>query len=311
MPGIGPPSGETKGRKDDQEKPTKYWREALPRVIRRWWIWPIVLLGLVAVFVALEGLFEEGPPAFVEPELVRIPAGPFLMGSSDSDKYAYDDEKPQHKVELAEYYIGKYPVTNAEYQVFVGEAGREAPVHWRTYWFFEDLAGYPVTNVSWHDAIAYCEWLSQKTGRDYRIPSEAEWEKAARGTEGLIYPWGNEWDSERCNSWESGPGGTTPVGDYSPKGDSPYGVADMAGNVWEWTRGLWGEDVEEPEFKYPYDPTNGGREDLKAPDSVCRVLRGGSFYNTALTVRGADRHGGRPGGRGDFAGFRVVVSPLL
>ena len=95
-----------------------------------------------------------------------------------------------------------------------------------------------MANVSWYDVVTYCRWLSKVTGKPYRLPSEAEWEKAARGSEGWIYPWGNEWDEKLCNSLEGGKGGTSPVGMYSPAGDSPYDCADMAGNVWEWTRSL-------------------------------------------------------------------------
>jgi formylglycine-generating enzyme required for sulfatase activity len=134
-----------------------------------------------------------------------------------------------------------------------------------------------VVLVSWHDAVAYCNWLAEVTGKPYHLPSEAEWEKGGRGSDGRIYPWGNQWDAKRCNSEEGSKGGTTPVGAY-PHGASPHGLLDMAGNVWEWTRSLWGEDWQKPSFKYPYDPDDG-REDLNAPASVCRVLRGGSWYD--------------------------------
>ena len=155
--------------------------------------------------------------------------------------------------------------------------------------------------VSWHDATAYCGWLAAETKKHYRLPSEAEWEKAARGTDGLIYPWGNEWDETRLNSKEAGPGDTTPVGQYSPSGDSLYGAADMAGNVWEWTLSL---------FKpYPYDPDDG-REDLDAPNDVPRVVRGGAFYYARRGVRAACRGWGVPGDGLWGVGFRVVLSPL-
>lgn len=160
-----------------------------------------------------------------------------------------------------------------------------------------------MVNVSWHDALAYCAWLSQVTGRHIILPSEAEWEKAARGDrDKRQYPWGDKFEATRCNSDALGLGGTTPVGIF-PKGASPWGCLDMAGNVWEWTRSLWGKELSEPEFGYPYDPTDG-REDLKAPDDVYRVLRGGAFcynqYNVRCAVRDLNvphaRHRGCSGG---------------
>lgn len=245
----------------------------------------------------------EAPPLVFEPQTVRIPAGPFLMGSTD------EHEEPQHTVDLPEYFIGKYPVTNAEYQAFVRETGHAPPWHWDGEAYPEERGDHPVVYVTWHDALAYCQWLSEKTGKTYRLPSEAEWEKAARGADGRTYPWGDAWDETRLNSAEAGPGDTTPVGQYSPDGDSPYGLADMAGNVWEWTRSLWGENIEKPDFTYPYDPGDG-RENLEAGDGVLRVLRGGSFYFYQRGVRCAIRRWDVPFLRYDYNGFRVVVSPL-
>lgn len=185
-------------------------------------------------------------------ELIRIPAGEFLMGSDPAkDKNAQPREQPQHRVYVSEFYIGKYPVTNAQYAAFTKiqiPSGKE---------------NHPVVNISWDVAVAFCEWLSQETGKQFRLPTEAEWEKAARGTDGRIYPWGNEWDAKRLNSSKSKIGGTTPVGKYSPAGDSPYGLADMSGNVWEWCA----DSFDEKEYqrrggstvKDPQGPKTGGR----------------------------------------------------
>ena len=243
-----------------------------------------------------------------EPLTVPIPAGPFLMGSTDeqveqviADGLPEDwakREQPQHMVELGTCRIGRYPVTNAEYQAFVGDTGHGPPDDWDGDDYPEGKGDHPVVNVSWHDALAYCQWLSEKTGQTYRLPSEAEWEKAARGTDARIYPWGNEWDETRLNSTEGGPGGTTPVGQYSPGGDSPYGTADMAGNVWEWTRSL--------DKGYPYDPADG-REDLEAEGP--RVLRGGAFDGSRGVVRCAFRYWRYPNFFFRHFGFRVVVAP--
>jgi formylglycine-generating enzyme required for sulfatase activity len=236
-----------------------------------------------------------------EPELVHIPAGEFLMGSDpEKDKNASPDEEPQHRLHLPDYYIAKTPVTNAQYAVFAKATDRRTPPAGKEH--------HPVVNVSWRDAMAYCQWLAEATGKAYRLPSEAEWEKAARGTDGRIWPWGNEPpDKNRCN-FNHNVDDITPVGQYSPQGDSPYGCVDMAGNVWEWTLSLWGRNWEESDFKYPYDPTDG-REDLKASNDILRVLRGGAFNIDVRYVVCACRDGDYPDDWDDFIGFRLCVAP--
>jgi formylglycine-generating enzyme required for sulfatase activity len=193
--------------------------------------------------------------------------------------------------------MARTPVTNTQYAAFVEATCRDEPPVGR--------ADHPVVNVSWHDAMACCRWLTETTGRPYRLPSEAEWEKAARGTEGRIYPWGDEpADESRCN-FGMNVGATTPVGMYSPQlhpelaegGDSAYECVDMAGNVWEWTRSVY--------EGYPYDPEDG-REDQGAEGP--RVLRGGAFLSDQGLVRCASRLRNAPDyGHGDL-GFRVCVA---
>ncbi|MCI0518808.1 MAG: SUMF1/EgtB/PvdO family nonheme iron enzyme, partial [Chloroflexi bacterium] len=195
------------------------------------------------------------PPAqaarrFFEPEMARVPAGPFLMGSTQEqivrlvkegmNENRASREAPQHTLELPEYWIGKYPVTNLEYQAFIKDGPHPPPRGWDGASYPADEGDHPVVNVSWRDSVAYCAWLSAQTGKRYTLPSEAEWEKAARGADGRVYPWGDDFDKTRCNTREGGHGDTSPVGRYSPRGDSPYGCADMSGNVWEWTRSLFG-----------------------------------------------------------------------
>jgi formylglycine-generating enzyme required for sulfatase activity len=246
--------------------------------------------------------------------MILIPAGEFLMGSDpEKDKHAEDNERPQHTLYLPDYAMAKTPVINAQYAAFVQATHHDPPAHWRfLFWKKRRPRGkndHPVVNVSWHDALAYCQWLSKVTGKPYRLPNEAEWEKAARGSNGRIYPWGDAWEAGRCNiSEEQKKETTTPVEAY-PEGASPYGLLDMTGNVWEWTRSLWGTALTEPEFKYPYDPTDG-RENRVAGDAVRRVLRGASFYNDRQVARCASRYRYSPKNRFVSIGFRVIISPL-
>jgi formylglycine-generating enzyme required for sulfatase activity len=263
------------------------------------------LVGMLGLRAASR---EEEPPAAisplppVEPETVLIPAGEFLMGSEPrEDGDARSDELFRHAVYLPDYFMARTPVTNAQYAVFVEAAGRKPPAHWKDSRPPQGKVDHPVVWVSWYDAMAYCKWLAEATGQPYRLPSEAEWEKAARGMDGRVYPWGNEWDAEQCNTGESGRGGTTPVGSYPQgQGASPYGVLDMAGNVWEWTRSKY--------KNYPYAPADG-REDARAGADILRVMRGGSWFDLGSFARCAARRRGLPDGLWSSMGFRVCVSP--
>jgi len=235
-----------------------------------------------------------GDPRDLE-EMVSVPAGEFLMGSDKNrDADAYDDEKPQHSLFVDSFRISKYPVTNGQYARFVAATGHPVPGHWKGTTPPPELANHPVAYVTWHDAVAYCGWLSKLRGTTVRLPTEAEWEKAARGPDGRIYPWGDDFDSDRLNMGETGIGTTSPVGLFH-RGASPYGCLDMAGNVWEWTSSKI--------VSYPYNAKDG-RED---PDSGARrVLRGGSFYFNRQDVRCASRSNFVPGDRYNDLGFRVL-----
>jgi formylglycine-generating enzyme required for sulfatase activity len=221
------------------------------------------------------------------------------MGSvKDKDKYAWDDELPPHPVHVPELYIGKYPVTNLQYVAFIQATGHQGPKHWAGRGHIpHGKDDHPAVFVSWHDAVAFCDWLSKETRQPVRLPTEAEWEKAARGADARIYPWGDESpDGKRCNFKEN-VGTTTPVGRYSPQGDSPYGCADMAGNVREWCQSLY--------RPYPYQ-AGDGREDLKAAGN--RVWRGGAFDFYEEGVRCASRLRSEPNYWNYSVGFRVCVA---
>ena len=174
-------------------------------------------------------------------ELIRIPAGPFLYGSADSDEWARSNEKPQKTIDLPEYWIGRAPVTNLEFKLFI-DANPTYPVPFsvsvqgKPYSWDRDKrmyppnkADHPVVLVSWEDAKAFCDWAG------LALPTEEQWEKAARGTDGRIWPWGNDSPTDKYCNFGQLRGGTTPVGQYALMGNSPYGCVDMAGNVWEWT----------------------------------------------------------------------------
>ena len=233
-------------------------------------------------------------------------------------------ELPQHKVDLPRYYIGRYEVTVAQFRAFVQSSGDQA----RATRAQDGATDLPVVEVSWHDAVAYATWLDKSLrespttpagvrsilsagGQSCRVtlPSEAEWEKAARGVDARVYPWGGSLDPAKANVDSSGKGAPMPVGSY-PDGASPYGVLDMSGNVMEWTRSLWGANYSKPDFGYPYDPNDSRREDLTARDNFFRVARGASWSHDGQLSRAARRFVFSPGPDYlfDFLGFRVVVS---
>jgi formylglycine-generating enzyme required for sulfatase activity len=285
------------------------------------------------------------PPArvptwtFAGMEFVKVPHGEFLMGSTDQDKGAGAGEKPQHKINIPyDFLMARFPVMNALFETFVKKTSHKTKAEKDGFgyvlngkeWVKTDganwahprgpeteitgLANHPVVQVIWKDAQAFCDWLNREHGTTiprgmvFRLPTEAEWEKAARGTDGRIYPWGDDFNQKNCNSNEGGLGRTSPVGLYSPHGDSPFGCADVSGNVWEWTASLWGKDWDKPSYGYPYNPRDG-RENQKANDDILRILRGGSFGDGARNVRVAVR--GRLTDVLNYPGFRVALAPML
>ncbi|MEX2570763.1 MAG: SUMF1/EgtB/PvdO family nonheme iron enzyme [Gemmatimonadota bacterium] len=243
---------------------------------------------------------------------VPIPAGPFVMGSDPAvDPLAFENERwsagrAQGSVDLPTFYIGRYEVTVAQYRAFVEATGHPAAEQ-----VFAAPPDHPVARVSWTDALAYARWLERMLrespatpvelkaalaeGLRLSLPDEAQWEKAARGTAGRIYPWGNEPRRDRANF---GSGGTTAVGSFDCD-ECAYGIQDMSGNVWEWTRS--------PYQPLPFDPADD-RDDL-ASDALW-VMRGGAFNDSPQNVRTAIRGGADPGVRRPFIGFRVAITPF-
>jgi len=299
---------------------------------------PLAALGLVtAVWIALSnaGSLPQSPlisddtvngnpgevPGFLaeawqlpdDPLLgfVEIAAGSFLMGSDAViDPMAFDIERwsstnAQAVLELPTYYIGRFEVTVAQMRSFVQATGY--PIDGQA---LSGAPGHPATFISWPDALAYSRWLDEilrtspdtpevlstllEGGGQVTLPTEAEWEKAARGSDGRIYPWGSEPRPDRATYQARG---TTAVGSHQCP-ECPFGLSDMAGNVWEWTRS--------PYQPYPYNPIDDF-EDLE--NESLWVMRGGSFTDPAHFVRGANRGGADPGARRAFIGFRIAISP--
>jgi len=236
----------------------------------------------------------------LQPELwmpfLRIPAGEFRMGSDPlQDPLAVAAERPQHLVRLSEYFIAQAPVTYEQYQAF--QHAVRPGVAWG---FPSNFDLHPVTNVSWDDALEFCNWLTGP-GWKFRLPTEAEWEKAARGVDGRVFPWGNEWDATRTNA-DDFANTTTPVGLFSPAGDSPFGLSDMSGNVWEWCADKYNAE-EYARREAIVNPTGP-----QAGEGV--VIRGGAFDAPLKRVRCAQRNWDYPFKRRPNLGFRVVAVPV-
>ncbi len=272
----------------------------------------ILISGMVSSALTAEEKKSEDETAVLElegeapPGMVFVPAGEFLMGKDEGD-----DEKPLHKVYVDAFFIDKYEVTYAEYAEFVEAGGYSNKSYWSeegwswkeenyitepAYWNDStyNQPNYPMVGINWYEAEAYTRWCGK------RLPTEAEWEKAARGTDGRRWPWGEDFESDKANiiGTEDGYEYTAPVGSY-PLGVSPYGCYDMAGNVWEWCADWY-------EAGYY---ANSPSENPKGPDSgSSRVIRGGSWFNYLEFSRCADRNYNFPNYRNNILGFRCVLS---
>lgn len=221
-------------------------------------------------------------------EMVMIPSGDMIMGDDEGGR----DERPSRTVLLNNYWIDRTPVTNQEYKMFVDVTGHRKPPHWTSGNYPLDQADHPVTNISWHDAEAYAKWVVK------RLPTEAEWEKSARGTIGQTYPWGDAFRKDNVNS-SNEVGGTSPVKEYMG-GASPYGVLDLCGNVQEWCLDWYYDDY------YKTAP----RDNPMGPQGgQYRVVRGGFYAENKVGVRCASRHYAPPSTMQDHIGFRCGKTP--
>lgn len=277
-----------------------------PQTVVRVAVW----LGLISVILGLAGVglgavslwaakpniaIVRGAPQAARPSpyvskskdggaMVSVAGGYFWMGSEDGDP----NEKPRRRVYLDAFRIDKYEVTNALYRQFMDAKGHRAPEFWTDSSVNE--LNQPVVGVNWHDASAYCKWAGK------RLPTETEWEKAARGTDGRKYPWGEQWDSSRANSAERRLGKPVAVGSYA-SGMSPYGAADMAGNVWEWVADWYDANY------YQSAPNRNP----KGPDSgEDRVIRGGSWVYYWNNLRTSVRDSWVPTNPNMSIGFRCA-----
>jgi formylglycine-generating enzyme required for sulfatase activity len=296
--------------------------------VRKWLVHILKenLLPVVDRVAAGNALSKIGDPRFRGREewhlpsdellgFVKIHKGVFTMGGDKAkDHRTHENEMPHHRLGLNSYYISRYPVTVAQFRAFVEDPGDKKKCRER----LVGLDNHPVVEVSWHDAVAYCNWLYEKllnwegipkilagllrpknrSAWRITLPSEAEWEKAARGADGRTFPWRTQSESLPANYEQTGIGTTSAVGCFV-KGKSPYDCIDMSGNVWEWTRSI--------EKKYPY-LAKDGREESGALGY--RVLRGGAFDSTEDDLRCSHRGRNAPGNASTSYGFRVVLTRL-
>ncbi|MCG8425437.1 MAG: formylglycine-generating enzyme family protein, partial [Proteobacteria bacterium] len=281
----------------EDEQGRNEWDQWCKRALGRWMAYP----------VREHQAISQAGHAYIEQvtgtRMLWIPGGEFLMGLSelDPEQEEYDRwAQPVHRVRVSSFWLGEHVVTNREYGRFTADSAHAEPWHWHDEGYNE--AEQPVVAVSWYDAVAYCEWLSKTSGRQYGLPSEAQWEYAARGPASRTYPWGEQEPDERRAHYESG-AGPLPVAS-KPAGKGPFGTHDQAGNVWEWCRDRWNEHAYQGrEHAVAEDPeTTEGATDM-------RPLRGGSWCHDAEYLRSAFRFRDVAGDRSVSVGFRVAAFP--
>lgn len=284
---IGYPSANSAGAESYSRprvaRPAEEPKSKLPLIVG------ITVMALLTIGISYWLLTRQKPPigspsnqsSIVPTDMISIPGGEFSMGRDDGNDY----EKPVHSVNVESFLVDKYEVTNEQYSQFVRQTRHQPPRHWPNGQYQIGKATLPVVNVSWYDAKDYCEWAGK------RLPTEEEWEFAARGKDGRLYPYGNQWKPRFSNAKEVGLDEPQPVGSY-PDGASPFGVLDMAGNAAEWTASDY-----KPYPKSPAGPQEGNK-----------IIRGGGFRVPAQEQTATDRFFDRPNVMYDFIGFRCAKS---
>jgi serine/threonine protein kinase len=265
---------------------TSSWDKTASQPLPKARKWPRWLAVFLAMGGSLGGIaYWQRPTSVVPQGMVAIPTTVFMMGRQGTNS----EEGPAHSVKVLAFYMDRNEVTNAAYMDFVRATANATHTRWQGASLPPGTENLPATRLSWDDAAAFCHWAAK------RLPTEAEWELAARGNDGRLFPWGNEFDSQRANTLESQSQGLRPVGSY-PQGASPFGVLDMAGNVWEWTA----DD---------FAPYPGSLARPAVPGSRAKAIRGGSFGSDAAHVMTTSRGYEFADQVSDSIGFRCARSP--
>ena len=233
----------------------------------------------------MEVLNNNTSQDFLNFDWINIPTGKVTLHGSEG---SYIPEGQTKTFDVLAFAIAKYPVTNQQYAEYLKETGKKSSSLYRD----ENQLNQPmqpVVGVNWHEAMAFCDWVSEKSRTKILLPTEQQWQRAAQGDDDRVYPWGNQWDASRCNTKASGFGPTTPVTAYEGKGDSPYGVVDMCGNAWEWCLTVW-------------ETGSNDLTEINAP----HVVRGGSCLDRPALLRFDHRYNNDMGGY-RLDGFRLCV----
>lgn len=315
---VPPPSaGANKAQEVQELQPTYDELYGAPKVEKpKKRLSPIIVIAsgaIVAIVIAIVAYMmffkpqapkvenSKDPEAWIQKlNMVNIPSGTYLMGREPGSRDVALDATPAYDKKVNAFLLGKYEVTNKQYQEFVKKVNYRPPPEWNGVELAKDQEELPVTNISWDDAVAYCNWISQQSGMNYRLPTEAEWEYAARGTDGRIYPWGSQWNATNTVSGESGSVTMSSVVSAQLASDkSPFGIVGMAGNVSEWTSSSF--------YLYP-----GSKAEVE-PCKDCKIIRGGNYKSADKALLTVTRRVWQPNSFSpgmERVGFRIAADVL-